>query len=285
MCGLTLAAVADETKVIDVISRLLHPSVAGVLAAFLPGLFFETCVMIARPQIAQLVVARASLLYRYTPVLVALLVAFVVGSAFMLWVQLIQYVVRKSLGKLGRLGLWDSLVQWLASRAVRGHAARVVAPGQRPPAPSWYFRFVQRLQYRKEEQDREWRQTCDAWEDVATVLLKRYGVENRGHSLRPWTSILGTLRVEELRGYTLVTALHATGWSGLAAAHFAPELRIVPFEVLCLFLIFCGLFGDLSLALHSSHLLGSWLMGLGNTWDELKKTGISKSAETSEKSD
>jgi len=271
---------ADEAKVIDVISRLLHPSVAGVLAAFLPGLFFETCVMIASPQIAQLMVARTSFLYRYTPVLVALLVAFVVGSAFMFWVQLIQSVLRKFAMASGRLRLWDKLLRWLSQRAETSYAAHTVIPGPPFPAPTLYLRLLRRLNRRRIAQEREWTHARDAWQEVALVLLKRYGVEDPGH-LQPWTNVLGTLRTEDLRGYTLVTALHATGWSGLMAAYFASELRRGPFEGLCLFLIFCGLIQAVVLTFRSTHVVVSWLAGLGNTWGELKETGVGKNAASS----
>jgi hypothetical protein len=270
--------VADETKVIDVISRLLHPSVAGVLAAFLPGLFFETCVLLASPRILQLMVARTSFLNRYTPVFVALLVAFVVGSAFMLWVQLIQNVLRLSAKAWAGLRLWDRMLTWLRQRASTRYPERKAASGQVVLAPSRYHRFIDRLEGRRMHQDIEWIHARDAWQQVALVLLKRYGIEDPRH-LQAWTNVLGTLSVQDLRGYTLVTALHATGWSGLAAAYFASELRGLPFESLCLFLIFCGLIHAATLASWSTHLLRSWLMGLGNTWDELKEAGVSKGAE------
>jgi hypothetical protein len=258
--------------------------VTSVLAAFLPGLFFEACVAMASPRIAELLITRANLLHRYAPVIVALLVAFVVGNAFILWVQLIQSVTRKVFMGLSRLGLWDAVVRRLSLRASKSHAARVQNPPG-PTSPSLYFRFIHWLEGRNFEQEREWREVCDEWAHVATALLKRYGVESQGRrELRPWTNVLGSVQVGDLRGYMVITALHATGWSGLAAAYFAPELREAPFEGLCLFLIFCGLIQAVALASRSTHLIKSWLTGLGNTWDELKETGVSKSAEASKDS-
>jgi hypothetical protein len=252
--------------------------VAGVLAAFLPGLFFEVCVMIASPQIAQLMAVRAAVLYRYTPLLVAMLIAFVVGSAFMLWVRLFQHALRKLLVNLSELDLdiWGSLVGWLYQRAADSCAVRVAREG--PSAPSRWFRFVEWLQFRNSEQDQEFEEARNAWVQVSTALLKRYGIDNRG-SWRPWSSVLGSVRIDELRGYTLVTALHATGWGGLLAAYFAPELRTGPFEGLCAFLIFYGVLQAVSLALRSSRLLDSWLFGLQSTWDELKEA-VDRSADT-----
>ena len=240
--------------------------------------------MIASPPIAQLVVARASLLYRYTPVLVALLVAFVVGSAFMLWVQLIQTVLRRAAMALAMLRVWDRLLPWLRQRASKRYAARKAASGQAVLTPSRYHRFIDWLDGRRIDQHLEWSHARDAWQLVALALLKRYGIQDPGH-LQPWTNVLGKLPVQDLRGYTLVTALHATGWSGLAAAYLASELRKGPFEGLCLFLIFCGLIQAVALASWSTHHLRSWLMGLGNTWDELKQTGVCRSGETGVKSD
>src|SRR5437899_12668646 len=91
---LHLPAMPDQAKIIDVLSSVLHPSVSDVLSGFLPGLFFESCIVMAGPQNqVQLLIGRASL-DRYTPALIALLMAFVVGSAFMLWVRLLHTVLR-----------------------------------------------------------------------------------------------------------------------------------------------------------------------------------------------
>ena len=73
----------------EVLSGVFHPRVADLLAAFLPGLFFEGCAALACPLKVQAVLTNSRLDHA-SQIFLALLFGFVLGSAFMLWVRLIQ---------------------------------------------------------------------------------------------------------------------------------------------------------------------------------------------------
>ncbi len=263
-------------KVLDVVSRVLHPRVVTVLAALLPGFFFEACVLIANPQVADLLARRASAVPRYTPLFLSFLLAFVSGSAFMLWVGLLQSAVRTTLQLWTWIFPWDRLLdRWLAHVGrlhARQSAAQSTQPGQsrKPPLPSRHFRFVQWLGMRRNMRDYLHDETVSAWTATARTLLRRYGLDYR-NSYDPWTEVLGHLTIEELRGFTLGSTLHATGWAGVAAIYFAPALRWSPFEILCALFIFGGIVQALRLASDAAHSTRSWIVGLANTWEELKK--------------
>jgi hypothetical protein len=130
---------------------------------------------------------------------------------------------------------------------------------------------------------------AESWSKVATILLKRYGIEappddfwwqavdpwttNQWYRWTPWTTVLGRVRLGDLPGHSLTVILHAVGWSGLAARYFAPALRTRPFTSLCLLLIAFGIFHEISVALWLGHPVRSWAMALRNTFAELKKIG------------
>jgi hypothetical protein len=267
-------AVADDTKnVIELLSGLLHPRVADALAGFLPGLFFESSVWLASPQRVRLLLADARL-DRPTEVFLVFLLALVMGNAFMFWVRFIQSFLRTVFGTFHRW--WPVLLERrLVISANQRHlqATRKLPTGQQPPRGSLYFRLVH-WAFGREISRRENRHFIEqAWGEVATTLLKRYGVEHPRRGLGAWTNVLGAMRAEELRGFPLIASLHATGWAGLSAGYFAPELLTRPFKGLCWFLIFCGLLHGLSLASWTTHPVKSWVMGLRNTWEELKAVG------------
>lgn len=88
---------APFVPVVDAISKvILHlvPARAYTfLFAFLPGLFFEMSVVISNPALACQLFAKAQDGFRlsnYGLLSVALILAFIIGNAFMLWVTLIQ---------------------------------------------------------------------------------------------------------------------------------------------------------------------------------------------------
>jgi hypothetical protein len=256
------------------LSKVLHPRVFDFFAAFLPGLFFESCLLLANPQSVQSLVGRANL-DRYTTVFVALLMAFVVGSAFMLWVRLIQIVLIKAYARI--LGWWPEQLERLRVRA-QNETTRQLPQGQPPPSPAMYLRFLGWRKNRKNQLDVEAGYVRKAWGQVAAVLLERYGLKapqtKDPREWGPWTDVLGTLRIEDLRGRLLTMTLHATGWSGLASRHFAPALHTRSYTGLCMFLIGFGLMHDGSLAWDIANPLASWRIGLRNTMDELRNMHV-----------
>jgi hypothetical protein len=112
----------------------------------------------------------------------------------------------------------------------------------------------------------------NAWGVAATQLLKRYGIEKTPEfHPEPWANTLGELRPQDWRGTLLVIALHATGWSGLMALYFAPELRTWAFRIFCIFLIGYGLLHDWQVARNFNNPLSQWTILLRSVLAELKK--------------
>jgi hypothetical protein len=265
---------AENTKdVIQLLSGVLHPRVVDALAAFLPGLFFESCVLLASPQKVHLVLANAQL-DRPAELFVAFLFAFIVGNGFMFWVRMLQVALLSVSGTFWICWPWlleRKLVLFANQRNIA--ANRNLQPGQQP-SRSLYFRIVQ-WAYGVEINHRANRQFMqEAWGEVATALLGRYGLpKHRRANWAAWTNTLGTRTLEELRGLPLISSMHATGWAGLAATYLAPNLMSRPFEYFCVFLIFSGLLHAASVASWAKHPVKSWLMGLRNTFEELRTLG------------
>lgn len=165
---------------------------------------------------------------RYLVLLIALFLAFVVGSAFLAWVRLIQIVLWKLYIWIFRW--WPKLLEQVVMRASRTQAKAVqgLEPGQRLPPPSRYYRLVMWAHARQAELNKEQDHAHAAWGRVALVLLKRYGIDGPGEDWTPWIGTVGALRTQDFRGAFMVMSLHALGWSGLAAIYVAPELRTLP---------------------------------------------------------
>jgi hypothetical protein len=67
-------------------------------------------------------------------------------------------------------------------------------------------------------------------------------------SRQPLIDVLITPTQQELRGTLAIIALHATGWTALAASRFAPDLRARWFYPFAYFLIGIGLLHDFAVA-------------------------------------
>jgi hypothetical protein len=79
------------------------------------------------------------------------------------------------------------------------------------------------------------------------VLAGRYGMDPPGEEeWVAWYGVLWRPTSDDIRRALLVMTTHATGWSRLAAAWFAPELRFLAFFLLAFFLIATGLVNDWS---------------------------------------
>jgi len=264
--------VADETdKVVELLSGVLHPRVADALSGFLPGLFFETCLLLAEPQQTKALLAAARL-DRPTELFITLLLAFVVGNAFIFWVRLIQIFLRIVFGAFH--SWWPVLVEYrliISANTRQSRADQKLQPGQQPRMllSVRLARWAYSIELNRRA-NREFIQGAGG--EAATALLKRYGVERPRNAL-VWINVLGAISPQEMRGFTLITSLHATGWAGLCAAYLAPELFALPFLALCAFLILCGLAHAGSLASWATHPGKSWVMALKNTWEELKTVG------------
>ena len=78
---------AHSEAVSKVLSSVLPPRTYAYLSAFLPGFFFEISICLADPRLVQGLIARsnqAANLGRYPKILIATLIAFILGNAFML---------------------------------------------------------------------------------------------------------------------------------------------------------------------------------------------------------
>lgn len=258
------------------LSRPFHPAAWELLGAFMPGLFFESSLLLARPESVRGIVSRVGL-DRYVMLLIALFLAFVVGNAFLAWVRLIQIALWKVHVWIfmWRPKLLDRLV--MHSSGTQAQALRGLKPGELPPPPSWYRRLLIGAQTWQVNLGEDQRHAQRAWGKVAAILLKRYGIDDPGDDWTPWTGAVGALRTEDLRGPFLVMSLHAVGWSGLAAIYVAPELKMLPYMGLCLFLVGFGLLNDNSIASRVTHPVDSWLIGVRRAIGELKKVTTAKS--------
>jgi hypothetical protein len=67
-------------------------------------------------------------------------------------------------------------------------------------------------------------------------------------------------------------AAHATGWSGLAAIHFAPALQSRYFLSFCLLSILMGLHLSVRVAYNLASPKYGWALGARRTFEELQRT-------------
>jgi hypothetical protein len=205
-----------------------------VLPSFLPGVCFEISVFLANPQPFQTYAGQARL-DRYSTGGIALIGSFVLGFAFTCFANLLQ----SGLFRLRRQErqLWPRLLTYLLFRKA-----------SMKPLWAWISRSqVVNRAYQKEigENQSRLRGAHRAWRRTARQLLQqRYGIELPAWPDPPdhgewyfWTGALGTTGPEPIKGMLFITTIHATGWSGLAAAYCAPFLRNRFYLAVPLFLI------------------------------------------------
>jgi hypothetical protein len=89
-----------------------------------------------------------------------------------------------------------------------------------------------------------------AWKRAARHLLQqRYGIEipfnpseSQEGEWQAWSGALGTQDSNPPKGIVFLTAVHAIGWSGIAAAYLAPVLRNRFYLAVALFLVGISIF-------------------------------------------
>ncbi len=147
------------------LSKVVHPRFWNLLPAFMPGFFLEICILGARPDDVYRIVDRAHL-DRYSLIVVALILAFILGNAFMFWVNLIQEILG-IIYRFGRSG-WRTFVLYLMR-----------AKGSPPRAPrlaSWGS--VNQVFRRLMGSENDLLSVRRAWQKAAIELLRRrYGLE------------------------------------------------------------------------------------------------------------
>ncbi len=238
------------------LSKVLPISALRHLAALIPGFFFLFSIALGNaPLAAQLSVQLQSAFPfgQFALIFVALFLAFVVGSASINLVILIQHLLQFAYKP------YLLLRGWIREKVLLTYVNRLlnVAPPQPnspppKPKPRWLFNFRSRTIQRIYSPGASNRAIFEWWEALAEQLLRtRYGMKDANFpntSRQPLIDVLTTATREELRGNLLVVAFHATGWTALVASWFAPDLRVRWFYFFAYFLIGIGLHHDFFVA-------------------------------------
>ena len=208
------------------------------LAAFLPGLFFMFSIALANPDFVLRIEQRSLVFGRYAIFGMAVVLAFVIGQAFIFIDTLIQWLF--SYAHRVKILFYRKVCEW----PLRQFSSWLMAKPQwqRYPAIAHFHFRVSRI---ASTGFQDWRAFQGCWHVFARRLLKvRYGIEStalKDDELGVLYSNLGTLTSEEFRGSMVLIASHATGWAGLVATRIAPSLRNRWFVGLSVFLILNGL--------------------------------------------
>ncbi len=276
MAELPLAKHSEAVS--KVLSSVLPPRTYAYLSAFLPGFFFEVSVFLAKPRLVQKLIARsneAANLGRYPKILIAVFLAFVLGNAFMLWAG----TVHRILGRLFRIGrfLWRrfcarALVP-LLNRLVKHLAATHGWWNRRLPwIQTRIFRPVNAAAYDFDFASEGMRRL---WAILASNLFKKdYGIDLVVLKQKEWNALYEAstaARMTQFSDHLLMVASQALGWSGLAAAWFAPR-RVNRYYIgFNLFLIVIGMLYQWQVirSLNNQYLLG--LLRVRALFRELRK--------------
>jgi hypothetical protein len=251
------------------LSKGLHERITDLFPALMPGLFFEISLVLARPQQVQDRLAPLHL-ERYLQIIIALVLAFIIGTAFMCLVRIIYSVLWYGYRRI--LWLWVKLLDYSTKKF----------PPRMPPAqPGRLRRFIQHAQMDAHHGNQRLRGIQQAWAKAGTRLLKvRYGINppsaiGGADESSAWKAVLGVPKSKIYRGVMLANAAHATGWSGIAAAHLAPALRNSPYLTLSWFLIGYGVFVQLLEIKRWTSRNSVWLIALYSVLEEIPQPSAS----------
>lgn len=254
------------------ITKVLHPRIFGYLAPLMPGLFFEISMLLSGSHGFRDLSSSAQLGY-YTALVVALIVAFIVGIGFMLLVRVIQF----AMAVLYRLAIFirkkvaerlQNLIGRLLSQPQQ--LPRENAEKHLPQFKSWLARLRGRLQMFIPP---EVIPIPEAWLDAAGKLLDEcYGIKpHPSTKWDVWYEVLGTPAPEYMRGHLTVVASEATGWCGLVAARLSPALRNRYYLGFSLLLVLYGLWADWLIASRVHNLTTNAFIRLHGVLRELKE--------------
>jgi hypothetical protein len=260
------------------LSKAPHPhfvGLASVLVAFMPGLFFEICLLLANP--ALVVSLMVPPLDRPIAIIVALIISFIVGNFFVIWSGLIlalEHVL---------IRLFYEVFSPLRKKVL---IYLLQAKGN-PPRPSRFAksRLLQNAHF-KAWDDSYFQAIAHNWQRVAERMLNLYGIDlpaaNDQKAWVSWSGILADFKNEDFRGHIMELATQATGWAGLSATLFAPRLRVAYFFTFCLVSIGISLSDGVRTGLNLASPERSWGLGLLRTFQELKRIAPVKEQGTSE---
>lgn len=233
-----------------VLSNIVPAGAYTLCYALLPGLFFEISILLANPARINELATKAEIgfgLGHGAAAGLALIIAFIIGNAFMFLVLLIQAF----LGYLYRLRsfVWEELcTSLLFPIIIRFQGRRWWADRRTLSDLARYIQHV-RMLHLGVDFDKGTRQ---CWALFAKKLLKsRYDIEAADLDQEQWNVLywaLGPLSLSDRRGSMTMIMFEATGWCGLSAILFAPVLRSGYFVIFCTLLILPGLSHDWNVA-------------------------------------
>lgn len=230
-------------------TRIIPSDGLSYVFTFIPGLFFLGAVGIANPKLGTLVadVQSALPLGKYTAIFAFLFAAFVIGAAFITFVELIRYYIFRYAWSFWYLS--KPLLCKHALLPILNRLLFVPPPAPYAPPPKAKPRWIQVLHRKATEEAFPHLAANEPafrwWAVLAKQLVKkRCGLDEKdlpAASWQPLTEILTEPTRRETHGDVMFITLHATGWSALAATRFAAGLRTTWFFVFALFLIANGL--------------------------------------------
>jgi len=226
------------------LSNLMPPKTYRYLFACLPGLFFEVCVLIANPALIRGLDVRVQELItlgHLTKVLIALFLAFIIGTAFTLFVSLVRQLL-DFVFKLASF-FWRQICGWpllpLMSRMTK------TPRWQRRRWVHTFYNYVHAKHYALPDNFLD-PERC--WGRIARSLLKNsYDIDPEHLSQEEWNALyfaLAPLTPEDQPASTFMLTSQAIGWSALAAVHFAPMLDNTYFLSFSALMILMGLLHD-----------------------------------------
>ena len=220
------------------ITKALHPRTFGYFAPLMPGLFFEISILLFGPHSFRDLAGHAQLGY-YTSLVVALILAFIIGTGFMLLVRLIQ----RTMGLCYRIVaiVWQQIARSLLNPLGRILSSPKLHARVRPWLNRLHRSLIQDSIFSSDLGHVE-----RAWGDAAVQLLKeRYGIEEQSITMEAvaWYNVLGT-PPPHMRGSLIAVASEATGWCGVVAAYIVPALKNRYYLGFSLFLLVYGLLQD-----------------------------------------
>jgi hypothetical protein len=211
------------------LSKVVPQKALTHLTFLIPGSFFEVSILLANPGLLANHLNNLHQAIPVSPYLLlgfALLIAFIIGSAAIAFVDLLGLLLKRMYGirHSVAISVLATLLKVITRRTLTTKVTIGAVPGM-------------------DDADRAMR----AWRRLAVKLLRdRYGVEPR-HLKTDWVFYmyaLGDPSEEEVEGPLIISILHATGWCGLVATFLAPALRSGYYLGPCLIFMIVGLLGS-----------------------------------------
>jgi hypothetical protein len=246
------------------VSKALNSQHFSYLTPVIPGLFFEICFYVGNPEKVFATTSRLHL-EKGVIIVLSLFLAFVVGSAFFLWVRLIQDGIKTIQIILSRV--WSRFLNFTTTGSKYPWLQKLKLRALRN-------RFIARSQHKQNLA--QCRATAKAWRVVATRIFVLYGIDpldavgQTGAEWRAWQAALAPFKPEDFRGNRWVIAIEAVGWSGFICERLFPILNTPYFLAFCWFTISNGLLHDWTVAKRVASPEISWSIGLYRIVEELK---------------